>query len=995
MRNDEQPWVPAFAGRDSELQWLAGLWEKAKQGKPQIGVLTGNTGRGKTRILQQFFARLSTEEDPNHYWPDLLAAGNNLELNPPARAFEGRMARTMPWLWWSIRFDDPQASNRRETIPTLDYSAVLKMHVARVVELRSIRDAQRRRFAEALEVGTEAIPIVGSLTAAYKGIRIGAEAISDMRRKQDIEACDIDENAVRDGERLIDDLLVLLEAPLSGKVSDHPTVPVIVVLDDAHWIDPFSLVFLQRLFMRFGKPGFPLLVLATHWQKEWNRDSEVCTDDITKPQNFAQLVAVLHRHSPMACEVRGVDPLRDDAAADRSLDASLSARLPGLTPEQRSQIIVGSGGNLRLLVESVRTLLSYKDDAFESGDDQRALTDFGVLRLEEIVAETDVFAVVSRRFRNLGATARALGAGSLQGERFLPALLKEIAAELLPGEADPESALDVALRYAHRPEAFIDLEPAAGRFVETLYLRVAAEHVEKNRPLATRLRQATRATITRWLEERRWRDLEPPAAMTFLRTAENMLADDEDARAWLLAAAPLVHLINSSAAPSAAATLARAIATKASPVLLAEIAYRSTDELVEVYTVCEWLAATSRHAHAIQTLNAVVDHHRTICEQAGETPERLRDLLVLLSKVGDIELGSGTEGSVAKARAVYAESVELGRRILSEFGETPERLRNLSAVWGRVGNAQMALGTASGLISARTAFAESLGVIRRIASMQGDSPHTMQDVSFALLKLGDAEAMLDSEIMLELAREHFDESMRIINGVISQFGESPELLEHLSLSLDRLGDHAIKSNSLEGAASAEAFYLQSIETRRRILSSYGETPERLLNLSLALERLGDLVIERGTDVSASFARGRYEESLELVRRVISSFGATPDRLRALSLLLGRCGDLLCDFGNAEERQSAQALYLDALNLFRYIVSEFGERPDRLRDLSVSLHRLCALADHTADQTSACAFAHEGLSTVDRLIEMRAAFADLVELRNWFREQIDRMGCEGP
>ena len=75
-----------FIGRDTELGTLQEAWHRAKAGHPQMVVLWGETGLGKTRVVQEFYGWLSETnvEDPRRHWPDTLQIGRSLELSPPA-----------------------------------------------------------------------------------------------------------------------------------------------------------------------------------------------------------------------------------------------------------------------------------------------------------------------------------------------------------------------------------------------------------------------------------------------------------------------------------------------------------------------------------------------------------------------------------------------------------------------------------------------------------------------------------------------------------------------------------------------------------------------------------------------------------------------------------------------------------------------------------------------------------------------------------------------
>ena len=104
-----------FIDREQELDALRSAWQRAKTGQPQLLVLLGETGLGKTRIVQEFYRWLSRsdQEDPDGYWPDTLAVGKSLDLNPPAATVN--IQATIPWLWWGMRFHPTDDRNQ----PTL------------------------------------------------------------------------------------------------------------------------------------------------------------------------------------------------------------------------------------------------------------------------------------------------------------------------------------------------------------------------------------------------------------------------------------------------------------------------------------------------------------------------------------------------------------------------------------------------------------------------------------------------------------------------------------------------------------------------------------------------------------------------------------------------------------------------------------------------------------------------------------------------------------
>ena len=89
-------------------------------------------------------------------------------------------------------------------------------------------------------------------------------------------------------------------------------------------------------------------------------------------------------------------------------------------------------------------------------------------------------------------------------------------------------------------------------------------------------------------------------------------------------------------------------------------------------------------------------------------------------------------------------------------------------------------------------------------------------------------------------------------------------------------------------ASATAAHEESLALVRRLVDAYGETPESLRDLSISLNRVGDV---RGAAGELASATAAHEESLALDRRLVDAYGETPGSLRDLSISLDRVGDV--------------------------------------------------------------------------------------------------------
>lgn len=144
------------------------------------------------------------------------------------------------------------------------------------------------------------------------------------------------------------------------------------------------------------------------------------------------------------------------------------------------------------------------------------------------------------------------------------------------------------------------------------------------------------------------------------------------------------------------------------------------------------------------------------------------------------------------------------------------------------------------------------------------------------------------------ARDAFEEALELSRRILQSYGDSPQALHDLSVTLNNVG--TVRRELGELAEALDAFE-ESLELGRRILQSYGENPQALRNLSVTLDKVGEVLREQG---ELARARDAFVEALELRRRILQSYGESPQALRDLSVSLNRVGDVRRELGEPTE-----------------------------------------------------------------------------------------------
>jgi class 3 adenylate cyclase/tetratricopeptide (TPR) repeat protein len=208
-----------FVGRDEELATLLRRWERTREGEGQMVLVVGEAGIGKSRLVAEFQERI--RETP-HIWME--SAGEQLFENAPFHAISEMLSR-----WVEPRPSEAGRSPERS---------------------RRVNEPARSSFEEdcadrlerALDsVGLkldEAAPLVADLLQLRVGARYqGVTLTPEQKRSR---------------------LLAVLTEWILGAARLQPMV---MVVEDLHWLDPSSLEF-QQLLAEQGAIA-PLMLLYT------------------------------------------------------------------------------------------------------------------------------------------------------------------------------------------------------------------------------------------------------------------------------------------------------------------------------------------------------------------------------------------------------------------------------------------------------------------------------------------------------------------------------------------------------------------------------------------------------------------------------------------------------------------------------------------------------------------------------------------------------------
>ena len=201
-----------LVGREEEIALLQRRWEQAKGSEGQLVLLCAPSGFGKSRMVQTFRERLEPGVTCVQYF------GSPFHVNSALYPF----IRQIEWAAGIVRSDSPD--QKLEKLETL--------------------------LGGAEESKAERVPLVASLLSIPFEPRYPPLQINEMVQKQ----------RIMDG---VERQLVLLSS--NG--------PLLILFEDAHWIDPTSLELMDRIVRRTA--DLPVMVIVTFRPEFVPRSSEV------------------------------------------------------------------------------------------------------------------------------------------------------------------------------------------------------------------------------------------------------------------------------------------------------------------------------------------------------------------------------------------------------------------------------------------------------------------------------------------------------------------------------------------------------------------------------------------------------------------------------------------------------------------------------------------------------------------------------------------------
>jgi tetratricopeptide (TPR) repeat protein len=248
---------------------------------------------------------------------------------------------------------------------------------------------------------------------------------------------------------------------------------------------------------------------------------------------------------------------------------------------------------------------------------------------------------------------------------------------------------------------------------------------------------------------------------------------------------------------------------------------------------------------------------------------------VSLNRIGDALKASG---DFSGALTAYQEDLEISRKLAEKDKDNLERQFDVAVMLDRIGDVLTAKGDLAG---ATAAYSELLSICRALAAKDPGNTNWQQSLAVSLEKVA---AGLKSQEDLQGALAAYREDVDIRRKLVAKDKENAQWQRDLSVTLNKIGDLLV-AQTLGSWSKYEAWsidkradltqsdlgpvltaYQESLAIDRKLAAKDERNTQWQLDLSIDLDRAGDLLAAKG-DVSSALER--YRESLDIRRKLVA------------------------------------------------------------------------------------------------------------------------------
>ncbi len=375
-------------------------------------------------------------------------------------------------------------------------------------------------------------------------------------------------------------------------------------------------------------------------------------------------------------------------------------------------------------------------------------------------------------------------------------------------------------------------------------------------------------------------------------------------------------------------------------------------------------------AQAMRHYTRSLEISEALQKRNPDSAEAARDVSVSLIKLGDFLAQRGQPGDTQQALRDYTRALELDETLQKQNPDSAQAARDVSVSLGRLGKFLAERGQPGDAAQALRHFTRNLELAEALQKQNPDSAQAARDVSVSLGRLGDFLAKRGQPGDAEQALRHYTRSLEICEALQKQNPDSAEAAGHVSISLDNLGDFLTQRRKPGDGEQALRHYTRSLEIREALQKRNPNAAQAARAVSVSLNRLGSFLAQRGQPGDAEQALRHDTRCLELNKALQKQNPDFPQAARDVSVSLNKLGDVLAQRGQPGDADQALQYYSRDLGISEALRKWNPDSAEAARGVMVSQSKLGVLDLKLQRFESAIAHFEAGIALLNGMIAKR-------------------------
>jgi tetratricopeptide (TPR) repeat protein len=321
------------------------------------------------------------------------------------------------------------------------------------------------------------------------------------------------------------------------------------------------------------------------------------------------------------------------------------------------------------------------------------------------------------------------------------------------------------------------------------------------------------------------------------------------------------------------------------------------------------------------------------------------------------------QGQLAAAQAAFAEFLGISRRLTEQDPSNAGWQRELAWAHSRVGDVLQAQGK---LAAAQAAFDEHLAISRRLAEQDPSNAGWQRDLAMVYGRIG---GVLQVQGQLAAAQTAFAENLCISRRLAEQDPSNAGWQRELAWALARVGDVLQAQGKL---AEAQAAFDETRAISRRLAEQDPSNAGWQSDLAVALARVGDVLQAQG---KLAEAQGVFSENLAISRRLAEQDPSNAGWQQDLAWAHSRVGNVLQAQG---ELTAALGAFVENLAISRRLVQQDPSNAGWQRGLALACLRIARIAAAAGVSELALPLYEESFGIFANLVERAPGFVEWAE-----------------